>query len=78
MKFELVVRPKAEEDIAQSAIWYEGKVRGLGINFIEALDSVLTVIQANPTAYQKRYKELEWPNSKGFLSVSTTQSSHQK
>jgi plasmid stabilization system protein ParE len=48
--------PEAEEEIEASVRWYERRRRGLGLEFIAALDRVLTRIAENPRVFP------EWPD----------------
>ena len=42
---------RAEEEIAESALYYEGKVAGLGVDFTRAVFAAIDAIRANPTQY---------------------------
>ena len=48
--------PEAEEEIEASVRWYEARRRGLGLEFIAALDRALTRIAESPRDHQ------EWPD----------------
>jgi plasmid stabilization system protein ParE len=41
----LIIRPRAEWDIAQGFAWYESRRAGLGAEFLEEVTSVLESIQ---------------------------------
>ena len=56
MKYELIIRSCAENDIAEAVRWYEKKVNGLGENFLLSLDAALRTITRNPEAFPKVYK----------------------
>jgi toxin ParE1/3/4 len=44
----LLVRPAAEADIADAALWYEARALGLGTEFLRAVDVALAEIQRMP------------------------------
>ncbi|WP_420580579.1 type II toxin-antitoxin system RelE/ParE family toxin [Reichenbachiella sp.] len=56
MKYKLVIKPLAEVDLKEIANWYESKKSGLGLAFLEAVDTKIQLLNTNPKAYQKRYK----------------------
>lgn len=58
MKRSLIVRPEAEQDLAEAFEWYENQVQGLGVDFLYAVDSVFETIASNPHLYRKIYREL--------------------
>ena len=51
MSHRLIVRPLAEEDILRAFRWYESELRGLGTQFLEALDEGFDRISENPLHY---------------------------
>ena len=51
MKFQLLVLPEAEQDIAEAFDWYEARRPGLGHEFITAVDAALKRIQQNPLSF---------------------------
>jgi len=48
MKYELVIRPEAEQDLTESFAWYEDKRKGLGYDFLLQVDAGLRFIARNP------------------------------
>lgn len=46
-----LVRPAAAAEIEAAADWYEGKRRGLGRDFLQAVDQALDSIRSRPDAY---------------------------
>ena len=48
MPAELVVAPEAELDIAEAYAWYEGRIVGLGEEFLSAVDACLERIRRGP------------------------------
>ena len=51
MAIDLIVVPEAEQDIAETYIWYEGRRRGLGEEFLGAVDACLESIRRWPQSY---------------------------
>jgi len=58
MDYELIIKPEAELDIAETMRWYDEKKEGLGLRFVEDLDQKIAKIQVNPLHYQVRYKAM--------------------
>jgi plasmid stabilization system protein ParE len=52
MNRRLILRPQAEAEIAEAAVWYESCGTGLGADFLRAVDVGLAAIQRNPSQYQ--------------------------
>jgi plasmid stabilization system protein ParE len=48
---ELILRPRAEYDVQDAALWYEAQRVGLGLEFLEALDYVINRITNNPLQF---------------------------
>jgi len=51
VNYSLLVRPEARADIAGSQEWYEERASGLGDEFVEAVDEVLSAITRHPLAF---------------------------
>lgn len=49
----LVVRPEAEADIAEAAVWYESRSFGLGKEFARTVDASLNEILATPERFPR-------------------------
>ena len=58
MNRRLILRPQAEAEIAEAAVWYEGCGTGLGADFLRAVEAGLAAIQRNPFQYQAVSGEL--------------------
>lgn len=58
MRYRLIVKPLAENDILESYHWYEQQSVGLGDDFLSELGSTLNLIESNPQQYQVRYKDV--------------------
>ena len=52
----LIVRPAAEADIEEAALWYELRSLGLGVEFLRAVDVCFEEIRRNPDSFQQVYK----------------------
>jgi hypothetical protein len=52
MNRRLTLRPQAEAEIDEAAVWYEGCGVGLGHDFLRAVAAALAAIQRNPFQYQ--------------------------
>jgi len=52
----VLIRRAAELDLVRIEDWYEGQRPGLGQEFREAVDAVITRIADNPLAYPERYR----------------------
>ena len=51
MSSRLVVRSAAETDIAGAALWYEARARGLGADFLRAVDVALAEVERMPERF---------------------------
>lgn len=51
----LIIRPEAEDDIAEAYAWYVSKSKNLGEEFVKALETCFLDIQENPLAYPVVY-----------------------
>lgn len=58
MRRSLLVRPEAEQDLAEAYDWYENQVTGLGVDFLDAVDSTFETITSNPHFYRKIHRNL--------------------
>ncbi|MEK6580767.1 MAG: type II toxin-antitoxin system RelE/ParE family toxin [Nitrospirota bacterium] len=57
MKYEVIIRPEAEDDLNKAFLWYEDKRRGLGYDFLLQVDAGIRFIERNPEVHQTEYKE---------------------
>ena len=62
--FKLKLKPFAEIDIAEAAIWYNFQREGLGEEFLQALGAKFNEIQRNPFQFSIIYKNVRraFPN----------------
>lgn len=51
MPYKLEIRPLATLEIIEAYDWYESKREGLGIEFLDALESFFDSLQSNPFTY---------------------------
>jgi toxin ParE1/3/4 len=51
-----IVRPAAEADIAEAALWYDSRFIGLGADFLRAVDVCFEEIRRGPASFQQIYK----------------------
>jgi plasmid stabilization system protein ParE len=52
-----IVRPAAEADIAEAALWYEFRSLGLGTDFLRAVDVCFAEIQRSPERFPQVYRQ---------------------
>jgi len=57
MKYRVIVRPEAEDDLKEAYSWYEDKRIGLGYDFLLQVDAGLNFIARNPNIHPIEYKE---------------------
>ncbi len=57
MKYRVIVRPDAEDDLKEAYSWYEDKRIGLGYDFLLQVDAGLNFIARNPNIHPIEYKE---------------------
>jgi plasmid stabilization system protein ParE len=58
MILPLVFHPDVDEDIKEAFRWYEKQRRGLGDDFVKAVEEVLDRIRKTPKLHQLVYKDL--------------------
>lgn len=56
MKYKIIVRPEAENDLKEAFSWYEDKREGLGYNFLLQVEAGLRFIERNPEVCPSEYK----------------------
>ncbi len=56
MKYRVIVRPEAENDLKEIFSWYEGEREGLGYDFLLQVDAGLRFMERNPEACPPEYK----------------------
>jgi plasmid stabilization system protein ParE len=58
MARRLVVQPQSDLDIQAAVVWYEDQRAGLGLRFLDELDSVFQRIEANPRQFPRLEDEV--------------------
>lgn len=68
MKWTVVARPQARNDILQAADWYDCQSEGLGNGFIEEVLAVFDALEVNPLQHCRRHpiKNIRWRYPKRF------------
>ena len=56
MKYKVIVRPEAEDDLKGAFSWYEDKRTGLGYDFLLQVDAGINFINRNPEIHPTEYK----------------------
>jgi mRNA-degrading endonuclease RelE of RelBE toxin-antitoxin system len=56
MKYKVIVRPEAEDDLKEAYSWYEDKRTVLGYDFLLQVDAGLNSIARNPNINPLEYK----------------------
>lgn len=56
MKYKIIVRPEAEDDLKEAFSWYEDKRTGLGYDFLLHVDVGINFINRNPEIHPIEYK----------------------
>lgn len=56
MKYSLIIRPEAEDDLKEAYSWYEDKRQGLGHDFLLQVDAGLNFIARYPDIHPIEYK----------------------
>lgn len=56
MRYRVVIRSDAENDLKQAFSWYEEKRQGLGYDFLLQIDAGLRFIERNPKVCPVEYK----------------------
>ncbi len=57
MKYRIIIRPEAEDDLKKAFLWYEDKRKDLGYDFLLQVDGGLRFIKRNPKIFKPEYKE---------------------
>jgi toxin ParE1/3/4 len=62
MSWRVVIRPEVEQDVAESAAWYEARQPGLGGEFVEEVIRVWDALSENPllNARKHPHKDIRW------------------
>jgi hypothetical protein len=55
MKYALIIRPEAEQDMQGAFGWYEDRVSGLGREFLRCVDASIAQINRAPQTHPVLY-----------------------
>ena len=56
MSYKLVVKQQAKQQIADGIEWYETQQKGLGLKFLNHIESYFKIILENPNIYEIKRK----------------------
>lgn len=56
VKYSLIVRPEAEEDLRKAFSWYEDNRKGLGYDFLLQVDAGINFIRRSPEIHPIEYR----------------------
>ncbi len=56
MKYNVIIRPEAENDLKEAFSWYEDKRLGLGYDYLLQVDAGIRFIERNPEVHPLEYK----------------------
>lgn len=56
MKYKVIIRPEAENDLNEACSWYKEKKAGLEHDFLMQIDTGLKLIAENPNIHPFEYK----------------------
>ena len=66
MEYNLIIKPKAQQDIRKAIEWYREQNKKLPEQLLSKIDDCLEKIENNPEYFQKRYKEIRIAFTKKF------------
>ena len=58
MKYDLIIRLEAEQDVRGAFVWYEDRVSGLGREFLRCVDASMAQINRAPEMYTVIYQNI--------------------
>ena|ERR1044071_6618449 len=53
MNRQLIVRPEAEADLADAAVWYDSRESGLGLELVSEVHSAISRALKNPESFTR-------------------------
>jgi len=56
MKYRVIIRPEAENDLKEAFSWYENRRQGLGYDFLLQVDAGLKFLEKNPKIFPPEYE----------------------
>ncbi len=68
MKWKVVARPQAQNDLLEAADWCESRCSGLGDEFVKAVVAVLDALTLNPLMNCKQHptQNIRWRLTRKF------------
>jgi len=66
MTYKLIIKTEAELDIAHALEWYASQKSGLELDFLNAIEETLAVIERTPKLFQLRYRNIRVVFTKRF------------
>ena len=57
MTRQVVFSPEAEDEVLATCAWYEARRAGLGKEFAQAVDEIISRIVDTPAAYQRAHRD---------------------
>lgn len=57
MKFEVLTKPRANQEILEAATWYEDQQAGLGLRFLDELEKLLSHLENEPLIFEEKHFE---------------------
>jgi plasmid stabilization system protein ParE len=68
VSFEVILRPEAEDDIADAASWYENQRSGLGGEFVATILQAIDALADNPLLVSRRHRRrnIRWSRPDRF------------
>jgi plasmid stabilization system protein ParE len=58
MRLPIRFLPEAEEEVIDTARWYDGQRPGLGDEFLARLDNLLDAIDSRPESFQQVFQDI--------------------
>ena len=58
MNRELIIRPEAQDDLAEAFAWYEHRRPGLGVDLMRAVETTLAQIEQRPESYPTLHRDV--------------------
>lgn len=58
MTLQVYIRPEAEADLDDAALWYQTQAAGLGYEFLDEIKKTLQIMADNPEIFQVMYKNV--------------------
>jgi toxin ParE1/3/4 len=68
MNWQVVARPQAQNDVVETADWYDSQRPGLGAEFIEEVPATFDALEINPLLNCRQHptKNIRWRYPKRF------------